>query len=194
MESVFRLVDDDRLRTVDDVVRDFEAPMRGQAMHDHGVRLRAVEELRVHLIRAKQFFAFLLLPLLSHRDPDVGVDDVGLAGSGRRVRHDVDGGTARLRETTGLFEHIRIGLVAGRTSGGHVHPDDRVTEEERAAALSKTIEKHRTRIGPNDSHASEQFLIRPANMRGPTRTSRTSLIDSKTIVTAIAMSPSGAAY
>src|SRR5439155_577199 len=57
----------------------------------------------------------------------------GTTDGGRRVRDDVDGGTARLRETTSLFEQIRIGFVASRASGGHVHPHDRAPEEERIA-------------------------------------------------------------
>jgi len=49
-QAVGGLGKDDRLRTVDDLGRDFFAPVRGQAVHEHGVIAGPCQQRRVDAI------------------------------------------------------------------------------------------------------------------------------------------------
>src|SRR5206468_5423102 len=72
VQTVLRLIEDDRPRAVHHLVRDFQTAMRREAVHHDRVPLRVVEELRIDLERPEHFLALLFLFFLAHRDPNVG--------------------------------------------------------------------------------------------------------------------------
>ncbi len=57
MEPVFRLVENDGLRTVDDLVGHFFAAMGRQAMEEHGAFGRVLHERWIHLVRCQVLLA-----------------------------------------------------------------------------------------------------------------------------------------
>ena len=79
MQAIFRLVEDDRLRAVDDAVGHFLAAMGRQAVHRPDIRAGQVEQGIVDGIAGERVAASLGLDLLAHRGPGVGVHD-GRAG------------------------------------------------------------------------------------------------------------------
>src|SRR2546425_8048083 len=133
MQTVLRLIKDDRPRRVHRLVRDFQTAMRGEAVHHDRVPLGVVEELRVDLVRPKQPLPFLFLFFLAHRDPDVGVDDIGPLHGGDGIIDDVNLGSAVLRDAPRRREDLDVGLVAAGAGRGHVHADNGGAEEERIA-------------------------------------------------------------
>src|SRR5215467_5147211 len=54
MKAVFSLVEDHRLRSVDDLVSDLIAPMGGQAMHEYGLGFCFFHQPGVDLVRLEQ--------------------------------------------------------------------------------------------------------------------------------------------
>src|SRR6185503_6716555 len=77
MQSVLGLVEYDRLRTVDDLVRDLVATVRRQAMHEDRVGPGVLHQPGIDLIGLEQIVAPLAVAV-SHRDPGVGDDTVGV--------------------------------------------------------------------------------------------------------------------
>ena len=121
VQSVLRLVEDDRLRTVDDLGGDLLAAMRGQAVHDDGVGPRQAENVGVDLIGAEVALALRLLALLAHARPHVRVDHVGVARRRGRVGRDFDGDALGAR----LAHDVRVGLVARRAGEREAEPEAR---------------------------------------------------------------------
>ena len=78
MQTVLRLVKDDRTRVLDHFIRDLFTAVRGQAMHDHRVLRRLADDRGVQLEGLeipKPLFALFFLP---HADPHVSIDRVGV--------------------------------------------------------------------------------------------------------------------
>src|SRR3989441_2880776 len=90
VEAILGLIEHDRLGPVDHLVGDLESSMGRQAVHHDRVLLRVVHEGGVDLVEAEHLLAFLLLLLLTHRDPDIRVDDVGALHGPDRIVHDSD--------------------------------------------------------------------------------------------------------
>ena len=59
---------------LDDLRRHLLATVGRQAVHEHRVSGRSAHQLIVHLKAREVLDALLLLCVLAHRDPDVGVD------------------------------------------------------------------------------------------------------------------------
>src|SRR6266700_810483 len=76
VQTVFGLVEHHRLRTVDHLVGDFLAAMRGQAMHEQRVGSCQRHQLGVDLIGLQQIVAMFAV-LVAHRHPGVGDDAIG---------------------------------------------------------------------------------------------------------------------
>ena len=55
MQSILRLVDDNRLRTIQHLGTDFFTPVGGQTVHDDRIWLGAMQQAAVHLIRRQDF-------------------------------------------------------------------------------------------------------------------------------------------
>ncbi len=94
MEAVFGFLEDDGLGAVDDFVGDFDAAVGGEAVHDDGGGRGGGEEGGVDLIILEDGEAFGFFGFLSHADPSVGVDDVGVFDGlfGIAVAGEIEGG------------------------------------------------------------------------------------------------------
>src|SRR5947207_9658791 len=110
MQPVFGLVEYNRIRTLDDFVFYFFAPMGGEVVHDYRVGLCQPDKLSVQDEARKVFLAACSLLLLAHADPDIGVEHVGAFRGGLRVAYDFNIAAVRLgalvRET-----HMRLWRV-----------------------------------------------------------------------------------
>src|SRR5208283_2170599 len=76
MQSVFGLIENDGLRTVDHIVGHFLAAMGRQAMHEDRVLVRTSHEFRIDLVGGEQLVAESLVNI-AHRDPAIRDDRVG---------------------------------------------------------------------------------------------------------------------
>src|SRR3989441_3414080 len=133
VQTVLRLIEGDGPRAVHHLVRDFKTAMRREAMHHDRVTLRMVEELRIDLEGPEHFLALLFLFFLAHRDPDVGVHDIGSLHGDDGIGDDVNLGSAVLRDAPRRREDFGVGLVTARAGRRDVHADNRGAEEERIA-------------------------------------------------------------
>src|ERR1700686_4640129 len=82
MQAIFRLLENDRPRRIDDRRGDFIATMRRQESHEDRVVSGVLEQALVDLIRSEHLSALGCLVLLTHAGPHVGVD--GLRAANRR--------------------------------------------------------------------------------------------------------------
>ena len=80
--------------------------MRGQAVQEDRVLRRALHERRVHRVAGEVALALLLLVLLAHARPDIGVDDVRPFHRFTRIACDRD-----LRVALRAREQVVGGLV-----------------------------------------------------------------------------------
>ena len=122
VEAIFGLVEDDRSGTVDDVVGDFLAAVRGQAVHEDGVVTGRIHEVGVHLIWAEGLEAGFELVFESHADPGIGVDGVGAADCFSRIADDLDGGRS-VGDRPGFGDGVGAGLESIRAGQGYGHTD-----------------------------------------------------------------------
>src|SRR5690349_19930489 len=76
MKTILGFVPDTALWAVDDVGGNLLASVRRQAVEKDRLLRRLLHELRVHRVLREGSGALLLLLLLPHRRPDVGVDDI----------------------------------------------------------------------------------------------------------------------
>ena len=75
MQAVFGLIENHRMRTIHDLVGDFLAAMRRQAVHKNGVGLGARHQPAVDLITLEQIVAASAVAV-AHGYPSVGDDAV----------------------------------------------------------------------------------------------------------------------
>ena len=79
VHAVLGLVEDDGLRPVDDVGGDLLAAVGGQAVHEHGVGEASAITAALTWYGCEGLGAGrLLVVAVAHREPDVGVDGVGV--------------------------------------------------------------------------------------------------------------------
>ena len=120
VEAILGLVEHDRLRPIDDLVGDFLAAMRGQAVHHERVARGALEHRLVQLKFLEVAPPLRRFLLLAHRGPGVGVNDVGIFdGFGGIVGDD-----AELFAPHPLDE-IFLRLISRRTRDPQLEPAER---------------------------------------------------------------------
>src|SRR6516162_6456768 len=95
MQSVFGLVENHRMRTIHNLIGNFLAAMRRQAMHKNGVGLCARHQPAVDLITLKQIVAASAVAV-AHGYPSVGDDAVSILDRFFRVGADGDRGAGGL--------------------------------------------------------------------------------------------------
>src|SRR5260221_9965081 len=76
MQTVLRLLPDGRPRAVEHVVRDLLARMSRQAVQDDGLRGGVLEQCRVDAEAREVGEPLLVLCLLAHARPHIGIDDL----------------------------------------------------------------------------------------------------------------------
>src|SRR6059036_2073428 len=107
VEPVLGLLQDDGPLAVEHAVRDLLAPVRRQAVHHERRGLGEADQGVVDLVAAERLRPPLVLGLLTHAGPHVGVDHVGAGRRGARVLGDVDPAAEPARRG----DHARVGLV-----------------------------------------------------------------------------------
>ena len=114
MQPVGRLLEDDRRLRLEDVLADFLPPVRGQAVHEDGPPAGPGHQRGVHLVRPEDRDALVVLGLLPHARPGVGVDHVGGLDRLRRLVADRDAAAGRRGVLERPRHDTRIGRVTGR--------------------------------------------------------------------------------
>ncbi len=108
MQPIFRLIEGNTLRALQNLVRDFLAAMRRQTVHHQGITLRHLDDLAIDLIVPENAPAALRLFFLAHARPNIRVNSVCSTDSFRyRLRNTYicAGGEC-------LGKDIAIGLIA----------------------------------------------------------------------------------
>src|SRR6476660_9211318 len=81
MQAAFRLIEYHRAIGIHHFVGDFHSAMRGQAVHEDGVRRRAGHEFPVYLVGREYLISFLLFMLVTHAGPGISIDRVNPVNS-----------------------------------------------------------------------------------------------------------------
>ena len=106
MQPVLGFIEHDRVRTVHDLVGHLLAAVRGEAMHENGIRLGPRHEARIYLIALEQVVAASAIAI-THRHPGIG-------------HHTV----------RALHRLVRIGNDRDRRTGGFDPVDQRLLRSE----------------------------------------------------------------
>ena len=133
VHAVFGLVEDDRLRAVEDGVGDLGVAVRGQAVHEDGVRLGVGHQLFVDLVGLEDGGALGGFVLEAHGGADVGVDGVGAGDGLDGVGGEGDGAAGVLGDLDGLVDDLELGGEALGRGDGAVGAELRGGEHERVA-------------------------------------------------------------
>src|SRR3989338_5755007 len=78
MQSVLRLIKNNRLRTFYRIICYLFTPVGRQAMHDNSIFLGEFEKFRIYLITFKCFLPLLCLLFLTHACPYICVQYIGI--------------------------------------------------------------------------------------------------------------------
>ena len=124
VEPVLGLVEDDALRSVDDLGGDLLSPVRGEAVHYDAGGLRDAEQIGIDLVVVEQLDRVLDGGRIAHRHPGVGVKDVRiLAGLLGLVGCD-DLGTGLLCNLGCPPHDLGVGHADRGAACNHVDPHD----------------------------------------------------------------------
>src|SRR6266581_2150850 len=156
VQPVFGLVEDDRLRSVDDGVGDLFAPVRGQAVHEDRGPVGEAQERRTHLIAAEGLEPPFALLFLSHADPHVRVNDVRARDRGAGVRRYLEAAA----EPTRRRLDSRVGLVARRARDHHRGAEQRTQEQERVARVVAVADPRQAELRRVEAALPEREIIR----------------------------------
>src|SRR5713101_4220086 len=110
VQTIFRLVEDNRALGIHHRVGDFRAAVRRQAMHEDGVRRGLREKRIIHLIASEGGLARRGFFLLPHAGPDVGVNRLRARDGFFRRAQDFDFAARFARDAPGFGDHGRIRL------------------------------------------------------------------------------------
>src|ERR1700733_11798743 len=112
VHAVFGLVEDDGLRAVEDRVGDFGVAMRGEAVHEDGVRLGVGHEGFVDLIGLEDWAALGGFGLEPHAGGDGGVDGVGSGYGFDGVVDEGNTAAGLFGDLDGLVDDFELGREA----------------------------------------------------------------------------------
>ena len=107
MQAVLGLIPYHALCAVDDICRDFLAPVCGQAVHEQGIVMCQVHQLAVDLELAESLLTCFLLFFLAHAGPYIGNHEIAVGAGSRGVMGDFD-------MVTTFIDELLIGFEAGR--------------------------------------------------------------------------------
>ena len=157
VEAIVGLLEHHRLGTVDDVGGHLDPSICGQTVHEHRRRIGERHHVGVDGVALELLHPLLLLGLLAHRHPGVGVDGMGSGDRLRRPMRLFDRCGTEQRES---LEFGQRGRKADRTRKSDVHaqqrrhlgqrPGDVVEVSDIRHGLSSEIAEallHRQRIG-----------------------------------------------
>ena len=131
MQTVLRLIKDDRLRAVQHIRADFLTPVGGQAVHDQRIGLGVGHEGGVHLELREDLPSRGGFFFLAHGGPDICVDSIGLAdGFGRVMGQRQD--SPRFRgKTKRRLPQFRVWIVPFGAGEPEMCPDLRSEQHQR---------------------------------------------------------------
>ncbi len=120
MHAVFGLVEDDRLRAVEDCVGDFGVAMGGEAVHEDCIGLGVGHEGFVDLVGLEDGSALGGLVLEAHAGADVGVDGVGSGDGLDGILHEGDAAAGGFGDFDGLVDDVELGAEVFGAGDGAV--------------------------------------------------------------------------
>ena len=109
MHAVFSLVEDDRLRSVEDGVGDFGVAMSGEAVHEDSVGLSARQEGFIDLVGFEDGGALGGFVFEAHAGADVGVDGVGAGDGLNRIVQQSDAATGGFGNFNSFVDDFELG-------------------------------------------------------------------------------------
>src|SRR5579862_7690499 len=114
VQAAFGLVKDHGAVTIHNGVRDLHPAVRGQAVHEDGVRRCASHERFVDLVGRENPVPLLLFVLVTHAGPGISIDRVCALHSLFRIVENLNDGAGLPREITGISYNLRVASIACR--------------------------------------------------------------------------------
>src|SRR3977135_4618849 len=90
VQTILRLIEDDRVQRVDDLIGHLLAAMRRQTVHESRMRLGELHERGVHLIGSENRGTFRLFLFVSHSSPGISINRIGSGNGFARVGQDAE--------------------------------------------------------------------------------------------------------
>src|SRR6202011_5657698 len=120
VQTVFRLIEDNGVQRVDDLIGHLLAAMRGQTVHESRVRLRELHERGVHLVGSENRGAFRLFLFVSHARPGISINRIGSGDGFARVGQDAERSLGLVRNGLRHSDDDGIETVALWRSDGNL--------------------------------------------------------------------------
>ena len=156
MQAIFRLIEHDRARRIHDLVGDFKAAMRRQAVQENGVRRGLHHQPVVHLIAARKVSSrFGLFVLLAHAGPDVRVNGLRAGDGFFRLSEQLDLAAASPLPRAALrCDDFGVRLVTLRRGDAHLRAQPRAGDHQRMAHVIAVAD-----VGELQSAHAAEFLL-----------------------------------
>ena len=119
MKPIFGLIENNRLRRVDNIICDLMASVCRKTVQKNRIGMGLGHQIPVDLEGRKDLDSFFFFCLLSHRCPGVGIDGMGVLDRLGRIITDFEAEARILTILLGLFDDVGIGFVSWW--GGHLH-------------------------------------------------------------------------
>jgi len=132
VQAVFGLLENGVGVGFEDFLADFFSPVSGQAVENHVVFGRLLEQLGIDL-EPREFGFFFFLSLLPHGQPDIGVDDVGAFDGLRGIGSDFQSVVVE------SFEEIGWRLAGHRRGDGEFEVQNFRCPDPGAGHVGKTV-------------------------------------------------------
>ena len=114
VHAILRLVEDHRLRAIEDRVRYLCIAMRGKAVHEDSVLLCMRHKTLIHLVWLEDRCALGGLVFEAHAGADIGVDRIGSCDCLDGILHQRDGAAGCLADLDGLVNNVELWSEAFR--------------------------------------------------------------------------------
>src|SRR5579871_2489544 len=124
-QTVFRLLEDDRLFAIHYLVGHFLPAMRRQAVHEHRMGCGFGHNAAIYLVWLKDFCPLCRLVLLPHAGPGVGINCVDACNRSMRVREKLEFCSSLFRNLLRVGNDLRIARVALRSRDTNRRPQTR---------------------------------------------------------------------
>ena len=107
VHTIFGLLQDNGIRSVEHFVGHFRAAVRRKTVHEDGVRSGLLHEFAIHLVGLEDLAANLFFGFKTHAGPGIGIDGLGAVDGFLRIGEELNLGAGFLGDTLGIGDDIR---------------------------------------------------------------------------------------
>ena len=133
VHTIFGLLQDHGIGSVEHFIGHFRAAMRRKAVHEHGTRSGLFHEFAIHLVGLEHLAADLFFRFKAHAGPRIGVDGLAAAHGFLRIGEEFDFGAGFLGNALGIGQNIGIRRVIRGSGNANVNAEASGEVNERMA-------------------------------------------------------------